>query len=195
MASEALNEMSGGSAELDMTPMIDIVFNLLIFFMLITDLNQKDIVDLTLPLAHMAVQDEDNDPDDRLILNVDKQGRILYKQRAISLDELGTIIDTAKRVYDAEMKLKGQEGMEEVAPGVKASKLYVLVRADKDTPWQHVQWLMTIMAEQKLYKLQFAAKSSIDHEWSGKSKEGADLDAEARSLGGKTKEQLAGKVR
>jgi biopolymer transport protein ExbD len=189
MASEALNEMSGGSAELDMTPMIDIVFNLLIFFMLITDLNQKDIVDLTLPLAHMAVEDKDNDPDDRVILNIDKEGKILYKLRAISLDELGAIIDKAKRVYDAKMRLEGKEGMEEVAPGVKASKLYVLVRADKDTPWQHVQWLMTIMAEQKLYKLQFAAKQSIDHEWGG------EREAEARSLGGKTKQELQGKAR
>ena len=194
MASEALNDLAGGSAELDMTPMIDIVFNLLIFFMLITDLQQKDIVDLTLPLANMAVEDQDNDPDDRVILNVDKQGRILYKQRPISLDELGTIIDTAKRVYDLKMKAEGKQGMEEVAPGVKASKLYVLVRADKDTPWQHVQWLMTIMAEQKLYKLQFATKQSIDHEWSG-TKEGVDLEAEARSLGGLTKKELAGKNR
>ena len=191
MASEALNDLAGGSAELDMTPMIDIVFNLLIFFMLITDLQQKDIVDLTLPLANMAVEDQDNDPDDRVILNVDKQGRILYKQRPISLDELGTIIDTAKRVYDLKMKAEGKQGMEEVAPGVKASKLYVLVRADKDTPWQHVQWLMTIMAEQKLYKLQFATKQSIDHEWGGVDKNtGVDLREEARSLGGKMPDEL-----
>jgi hypothetical protein len=37
----------------------------------------------------------------------------------------------------------------------------VLLRADKDTPWQQVQWLMTVMAEQKLYKLQFATKQFI----------------------------------
>jgi biopolymer transport protein ExbD len=181
---KAVQKMVEASGELDMTPMIDIVFNLLIFFMLITDLNQKDLAELTLPIAHTAVEDKDDDEDDRLILNVDKQGQILYKARRISLEELGTILDKAKRVYELKQKAIGKDGFEEVAPGVKASKLYVLLRADKETPWQHVQWLMTIMAEQKLYKLQFAAKKYIDADWGG------DQLEKARALGGKTKEEM-----
>ena len=181
---KAVQKMVGGESELDMTPMIDIVFNLLIFFMLVTDLNQKDLADLTLPIAHMADEDKADDPDDRVILNVDKEGQVLYKSRAITLDELGTILDKTKRLYDMKQKQKGKDGYEDVAPGVKASKLYVLLRADKDTPWQHVQWLMTIMAEQKLFKLQFATKRYIDGEWGGKH---AD---EARMLGGKTQDEL-----
>ena len=55
---------------LNLTPMIDIVFNLLVFFMVITDLTQKDLVELTLPIAYMAQEDKDNDEDDRIILNV-----------------------------------------------------------------------------------------------------------------------------
>jgi len=156
------------SGELDMTPMIDIVFNLLIFFMVITDLTQKDIVELTLPIAYMAQSDEDNDPDDRMILNVDRFGQIKWRGQNRTLGELSAILAQQKLLYAAQMKRKNKPAYEQFAGG-KATKLYVLLRADKDTPWQHVQWLMTIMAEQKYYKLQFATakfKKGLDkHGW------------------------------
>ena len=154
----AAKKMMQEKTEMDMTPMIDIVFNLLIFFMVVTDLTQKELATLTLPIAHMAEEDKDNDLDERVILNVDRVGRILYKGKAISLDELGTVLRHRKEAYELKMRSKGESGLEDLPGGGKASKLYVLLRADKDTPWQHVQWLMTVMAEQKLYKMQFATK-------------------------------------
>ena len=174
-------EMAQESGELDMTPMIDIVFNLLIFFLVVSDLNQKDLVDLTLPIAYMALEDKDDDLDDRVILNVDQKGQILFRGQTKNLDELGTILGQAVRVYN--LKKKG-EGWVEVAPGAKASKLFVLLRADKDTPWQHVQWLMTIMAEQKLFKCQFACSKYI-----GKGYKTPEGQAEARMIGGITAEE------
>lgn len=147
---------------MNMTPMIDCIFNLLIFFMLISDLNQKDLVELTLPVAYMAEQDKNQEEDDRVVLNVDKYGQVLWKQKVVNLDELGTILATARDKYELKMRQKGLTGLEDIGGGNKASKLYVLLRADKDTPWQHVQWLMTVMAEQKLYKLQFATKKFKD---------------------------------
>ena len=154
--------MNTDESEMDMTPMIDIVFLLLIFFMVVTDLTQKDLANLTLPLAHMAVQDKADDPDDRVIFNVDKSGYILYKAKPVNLDELGSILRNRKDAYDLKMKRAGKTGLEDLPGGGKASKLYVLLRADKETPWQHVQWLMTVMAEQKLYKMQFATKQFAD---------------------------------
>jgi biopolymer transport protein ExbD len=163
------------SDEMDMTPMIDIVFNLLIFFLVVSDLNQKDLATLTLPIASMAQPDIDDDPDDRVILNVDKFGVIHWKGKNVNLQELGTILDNMREKYHLKMKAKGKSGVEDVGGGAKASKLYVLLRADKDTPWQHVQWLMTIMAEQKLYKLQFATKQFRDASYGAE--EAAALDA------------------
>jgi biopolymer transport protein ExbD len=161
--SKATAALAGSdSAEMNMTPMIDIVFNLLIFFMLVVDLKTKDLAELTLPVAHMAEQDKANDPDDRVILNLDKYGQILWKSRVITLEELGTVLGNLRDRYEIKMKNLGKSGTEELPGGGKASKLYVLLRADKDAPWQHVQWLMTIMAEQKLYKLQFATKQFRD---------------------------------
>ncbi|MCK6458443.1 MAG: biopolymer transporter ExbD [Planctomycetes bacterium] len=170
---------------MNMTPMIDCVFNLLIFFMLISDLNQKDLVELTLPVAYMAEEDKGQEEDDRVILNVDKYGQLMWKQKNVSLEELGTILQNARDRYEIKMKQQNKSGLEALPGGGMASKLYVLLRADKDTPWQHVQWLMTIMAEQKLYKLQFATKKFRDGNYKD--------DAEATALDARTqKEYLAG---
>ncbi|MEO0662385.1 MAG: biopolymer transporter ExbD, partial [Planctomycetota bacterium] len=49
--------------DMDMTPMIDVVFLLIIFFMVITDLTQRDLEDLHLPLAEQATPDKP-DPDE-----------------------------------------------------------------------------------------------------------------------------------
>ena len=160
--SAAKKMMQEKPPEMDMTPMIDVVFNLLIFFMVVTDLNQKDLANLTLPLASMADQDKADDPDDRVILNVDQQGYVMWKGKKVTLDELGAILGNLKERYELKKRAKGETGLEDLPGGGKASKLFVLLRADKETPWQHVQWLMTVMAEQKLYKMQFATKKYAD---------------------------------
>ena len=165
MATRKRGRYKEDSGEMDMTPMIDIVFNLLIFFMVITDLNQKDIANLTLPIAHMATQDKDDDKDDRLILNIDKEGQLLHRNVPKSLDQVATLLANQKRLYHLRQTAKGKKGFETVAGGAEASSLFVLLRADRDTPWQHVQWLMTIMAEQKLFKLQFGTKKYADSDY------------------------------
>lgn len=162
MSKAAQKLASSGEAEMNMTPMIDIVFNLLIFFMVVTDLKSKDLANLTLPVAHMAQEDKANDDEERIILNLDKEGAVHWKGQMINLDQLGTYLGTLRDTYEIKKRQRGESGLEELPGGGKASKLYILLRADKDTPWQHVQWLMTIMAEQKLYKLQFATKQFRD---------------------------------
>jgi len=178
MANRFLEEMQNAESKMDMTPMIDCVFNLVIFFMLVTDLNKKDIVDLTLPLAHMSQQDKNEEKDDRIILNIGDEGKILYKGEAISLDHLGKELEHWKGIFAERMRAKGEDPEETLAGGGKASKLYVLLRADRNVPWQHVQWLMTIMAEHKLYKLQFATKKFIGDAY-------AKEPEEAKMLGGR----------
>ena len=55
--------------EINLTPMIDVVFNLIIFFMVITDMTQKDLEYLVLPKAAAAEVDEGKDAD-RIIINI-----------------------------------------------------------------------------------------------------------------------------
>jgi biopolymer transport protein ExbD len=168
------------NGELDMTPMIDVVFLLLIFFMVITDLTQKDLAVLTLPIAYMAEEDKDDDKDDRIILNVDKHGGLLWKSKLRTLGEIKSILKDQKNLYVKKMKREGKSALEDIGEGRTASKLFVLLRADKDTPWQHVQWLMTVMADEGFYKLQFASSKYL-----GPTDDtGGWIDGEQEELGG-----------
>ncbi|HED65639.1 MAG TPA: biopolymer transporter ExbD, partial [Planctomycetes bacterium] len=55
---------AGTEMEMNMTPMIDVVFLLIIFFMIITDLTQADLEQLQLPEAKSAVEDK---PDPKVV--------------------------------------------------------------------------------------------------------------------------------
>lgn len=54
--------------EVDMTPMIDLTFLLIIFFIIVNDMSKKELEELKLPVAKMAGHDEP--PPTRPILNV-----------------------------------------------------------------------------------------------------------------------------
>ena len=179
----AVDKMMAEKAEVNMTPMIDVVFLLLIFFMVVVDMTQKDLADLTLPIAITAEPDKSDDKDDRYIVNVDRQGVVQYKGQPYSLGELKQLLNRLKRIYGKYKDFGKPPNI------VKASELFVLVRADKDTPWQHVQWIMTIMAEEKLYKLQFGAKQYADSDYLKPANGGTEAGmAEVKSLGGQWKE-------
>ena len=66
-------------AKMDMTPMIDCVFLLMIFFVLVIDLSQQDLEDLILPQAKFQ-QPDDNPPDLRPVVNILQTGDIFYKK-------------------------------------------------------------------------------------------------------------------
>lgn len=79
---------------LDMTPMIDTVFNLLIFFLVATTFHQFEReMRIALPAAKAGgpisvVLRE-------LVINVDKQGQMIVAGRRVTSDELRTIVTEA----------------------------------------------------------------------------------------------------
>ena len=143
---------------LNMTPMIDVVFNLVIFFLIVTDLTQKELELLTLPLADKAKEDKGIEEEERVIINiVEKKGEpgqyhAIVKKQPLTHDQL-----------KAYLRLRADSAREDVAvaEGVgKPSKIFVLIRADRSTPWQQVQWIMQDCADPDvlIYKLQFATR-------------------------------------
>src|SRR5688500_12716195 len=68
-----------GGLEMDMTPMIDCVFQLIIFFMLITDLSQLELEEVYLPQAEVAAADKPDPREIRPIVNITSDGTILVK--------------------------------------------------------------------------------------------------------------------
>ncbi len=76
--------------EIDMAPMIDMVFLLLIFFM-VASVVVTNKVDVTLPEAKSAKVPEDIKG--RIMLSVDANGQIYVGPAPVSLDELKVLID------------------------------------------------------------------------------------------------------
>ena len=152
--------------ELNMTPMIDVVFNLIIFFMLVTDLTKKELEPMTLPWAE-AAQPDKGDEEDRVIVNVTKNidnvsgAGIDDKLRNWNLRDGVKIhvkgvpytLDTLKDVL-----FRHAERERETDHPANPAAVHLLVRADQDIPWREVQWVMQVAAdpEVRIYKLQFA---------------------------------------
>ena len=141
---------------MNMTPMIDVVFNLIIFFMIVTDLTQQELEDLVLPKADMAQKDE-NPPEKRMIININRKGEYIVRRRNQGVvDEclttirrqLGTLVAYFPREDDG------------------CSTQPVLIRADLETEFKYIQKVMQICGEEgiKIYKIELACSVAKDDE-------------------------------
>ena len=142
-----------GAPTLSMTPMIDIVFNLVIFFLIVTDLTQKELENLTLPLAEKAKQDKGIEEDERVIINIVEDEKQPGTYKAIIKRE-----PYSHAQLKAYLQLRADSARETEPP--QGSKIFVLIRADRSTPWQEVQWIMQDCADPnvRIWKLQFATR-------------------------------------
>ncbi|MFH1377824.1 MAG: biopolymer transporter ExbD [Planctomycetota bacterium] len=151
MASRAAEEAKEEEVQLDMTPMIDCVFQLIIFFMLVTEMVSQDISALILPSAQQAIPDE-NPPENRLTVNV------LQKQSD------GKFVDS----YEIRRRpLTHQQMNEEILKhassptnrpaGERLSTGSVLIRADAKVEWKSVQEVQKACMEARLWKIDIGA--------------------------------------
>lgn len=144
------NKMAGGNPEIDMTPMIDCIFQLLIFFMLITEITQADLAQLELPKASMAKPD-DKPPKDRLVLNICK-----------ATDEASRVgvIQIKGRQYSTESPVLIKMLLHEADPGGTgrfrekdkngASSRPLLIRCDRRVEYDYFQRVLTLCANPNL---------------------------------------------
>ena len=135
-----------------MTPMIDVVFLLIIFFMIVTDLTQQELEDLVLPKADMAQKDE-NPPEKRMIINITRPGHYIVKRidKGVvddCIDQIRNQLATMVQFFDRE-----DDG---------CSKQPVLIRSDLHTEFKYIQKVMQICGEEgiKIYKIELAC--SVD---------------------------------
>lgn len=154
-------------AEMDMTPMIDIVFQLIIFFMLITDMTQKDLEELVLPPAETASPDEPDPKEVRPVLNILADGSMLVK-RELLYDPEHDDEYAGVRQYLADMARRmKREPLDESKPnGPTVPANALLIRADQSTPFNHIQKVMEMCGLQgiQIWKIQLAAAESAKDE-------------------------------
>jgi len=134
------------TTELNMTPMIDVVFLLITFFMVVTEITrQDDIADLQLPDVEQAAPDDRPDPE-RLVINIKKDGSVWFGGARRTEKELISALELYSRLT------------REAGSGV--SDQLVLVRADERCPYKHIKKLMRLCTLKRIsiWRLSFAIR-------------------------------------
>ncbi|MCZ6699264.1 MAG: biopolymer transporter ExbD [Planctomycetota bacterium] len=100
---------SSSGISIDMTPMIDMVFLLLIFFLVATTFHQEEReMQIALPLANAAGPISVSLRE--LIINVDVEGGIVVGGRQISPEDLSSVIQEAVEVNpDQKVSVRGDK--------------------------------------------------------------------------------------
>jgi len=103
--------------EVNLTPLIDVVFLLLIFFMVSTTFEQQSRIQIELPEATATAAETE---DETLEIVIDAQGRYFIGDRQVVNSEVKTLKSAISKAVD------GRES------------LTVIIRSDASTPYQAV---------------------------------------------------------
>ncbi len=134
--------LTRGPLEFNMTPMIDIVFLLIIFFLVSSHLVKQEVqLELDLPSAESGRQDEETGVR-RIVVNVRHDGTILLSGRSVTADELGTRV--------------GYEKSHAQGP------IEVYVRSDHNVPFGVVQPIMLACVRNGVWNVTFAVVRARD---------------------------------
>ena len=124
-------------AKLDMTPMIDVVFQLIIFFITTVDMESKALeTKVRMAMAPNGPVEEQKDPR-TVMVDVEKDGTIKIQQTPLSEGQLLTVMKKA-------VATSGQ-----TTP--------VVIRGDFATTHEQIKRVMDICGKAGLWKLRFAA--------------------------------------
>jgi biopolymer transport protein ExbD len=120
--------------EINVTPLIDLAFALLIIFMVTTPLLEQTI-DVNLPVE--VPKSQPSEREEFQAITVDRAGDYYWSNEKVSLQQLGDLLDTM--AMDA-------------APPVLS------IRADKDLPYQRVIIVIDMIKQRKLSKISLDTK-------------------------------------
>jgi len=122
----------------DMTPMIDMTFQLIIFFMLVTDMSKTQLEPLRTPAASAAILDRLME--DQVVVNVLPDGKVKVAGRTFSDEALEQLFESRR--------WKAERGM----------GYPVVIRADRSASFEPVQKvLMIASARGAVTRIHFAA--------------------------------------
>ncbi|RMH04605.1 MAG: biopolymer transporter ExbD [Planctomycetota bacterium] len=158
--------------EMDMTPMIDVTFLLVIFFIIVNDMTQSELEELKLPVAITAVNDDP--PKGRPILNVMPDGEVIIKRQSYfkpgEQPPPGTPPDPFHPGRpDFRWKLAQKLAFLAANMTKKVDEKYpqlgelpddpILIRADRNTEFKHISKIMEVCTRPdiKIWRVQLAA--------------------------------------
>ena len=123
------------SISIDITPMIDVMFILIIFFLITTTFVSNPGLEIDLPRASLSEIENANQP---IEIVLSKDGSVMYSGKLLNQNELSDELD--KLFKNDPQKL-------------------VIIQADKNTPHGIVVQLMELIKKTGFQKLGIAAES------------------------------------
>lgn len=120
--------------EFELTPMIDVVFLLIAFFMTLISFISSELIELTLPEAEQATIPED--PGERQYISINENGEVFFGAAPISYEALPSALAAAR---------------------TELPSLKLFLRADSNTPHRHVSKVMDACAKAGIFDLIFAS--------------------------------------
>ena len=119
--------------EFEMTPMIDVVFLLIAFFMTLISFISSELIKLELPEAEESVIPED--PGERQYISIDNEGNSYWGARPITYEALTLELKKARQ---------------------RNPRLKVYLRADAGTSHRYVNKIMGSCAQAQVFDVIFA---------------------------------------
>ncbi|HZF00180.1 MAG TPA: biopolymer transporter ExbD [Planctomycetota bacterium] len=157
----------------NLIPMIDIMFLLLLFFMLGADMGQRELEEVVLPKANSMKEDKENKEKDknRLTINVYHRYEVkcqAYAKGGVCRDDAHWRTGIKGKDYSEPEKLGGYlkkeadatRGLDPKNPQV--SELKVMIRADASAPYGLAQRAMNTCAKAGIYKVEVGASRPMD---------------------------------
>lgn len=130
-----------------MTPMIDVVFQMIIFFVCTAQLEREMISEaISMPDAPHAPAVADSKDPRTITIEVDGKGKVSIARTPLTLSRLRKILEKTVADY-----------------GVRGPSIPILIRADTETRHASVKQVMDACTSAGLYKIAFVAvKDRVD---------------------------------
>jgi biopolymer transport protein ExbD len=133
----------------DLTPFVDMTFQLIAFFMLLINFsNVEKVEEIELPDSVLARPPE-TPPEYQIILNLHDDGSVLFSGQLVQR------IDLLRPLLNREINVASREG-------VPQSDINVIIRSDRDTPHGLVQQLMAKCQESELQMFSLRVNERIE---------------------------------
>lgn len=133
--------------EINLTPLIDIVFLLLIFFMVSTTFTKESQLKIQLPKAEGETATQQEIP--KLIIEISSLG--IYAVKGPDDAAARSIISTSPKALQRAIRAAAEDQDKE--------KMVVIIRADKQTPHEAVVRALSVAARLGLVRITFATET------------------------------------
>jgi biopolymer transport protein ExbD len=144
----------------NLIPMIDIMFLLLLFFMLGADMGHRELETVRLPFSKEATNDTKQDKEGRLTINANHKEQVAcpeYKGKMICRNEgHWEIAFRGRNCTEPEALAKALKETATVE-GLALADRRVMIRADAGAPYALPQRAMNVCAQQGIFRIEVGA--------------------------------------